>query len=94
MVLEYHIRHRVHGDMALNIKNVILKDYVIRPCQPEGLEIINRREENGENYMSLTGTKGQINDYLQDKPILSERLRTLKNIPHYRIINTTKVEIY
>ena len=71
-----------------------MKDYVIRHGLPQGLDIINRKKENNENYMTLTGTKQQINTYLQDKPILSDRLRTLNNIPKYRIINTTKERIY
>ena len=74
------------------IKNVILNDYKIRHDLVEGLEIINRNVE-GQNYMSLTGTKQQINQYLQDKPIVSERLRTLNNLPKFRIINTRKERI-
>ena len=80
--------------MGLKIKNVILKDYQWRPVGIEGLDVINRKEENNENYISLTGTKQQINQYLQDKPILSDRLRTLNNLPKYRMINTTKERIY
>ena len=81
---------------SLRIKNVILKEFNIPevPKESAGIEIIHRREPNNENYMSLTGTKQQINSYLQDKPILSERLRTLNNIPHFRIINTIRKEIY
>lgn len=79
--------------MTLFVKNVIFSDYKIRHDLVEGLEIKNRRNENNENYMSLMGTKEQINIYLQDKPILSDRLRTLKDIPHYRIINTHKIRI-
>ncbi len=80
--------------MSLRIKNVILNDFKIRHDLTEGLEIINRKNENNENYMSLTGTKQQINTYLNDKPILSERLRTLNNLPKYRIFKTTKRRIY
>ena len=72
-----------------------MKDCKIRHGLPEGLDILNRKqEENGENYMSLTGTKQQINTYLQDKPMLSERLRTLNSVPKYRIINTKLKRIY
>jgi len=78
----------------LKIKNVILKDYKITHDLSEGLEIAHRREENGENYMSLVGTKQQINSYLQDKPVLSDRLRTLNSVPKYRIINSHKTRIY
>jgi len=76
------------------IKNVIFKDFKIRHDLVEGLEITNRKQENGENYASLMGTKQQINHYLQDKPILSDRLRTLNNVPKYRIINSVKHRIY
>ena len=73
-------------------KNVILNEGITHDLYP-GLEKKNRINENGENYVSLMGTKEQINRYLQDKPIISERLRTLNDIPHYRIINTHKIVI-
>jgi hypothetical protein len=76
----------------VKIKNVILSKR--HRYLEEGLEYLERKEDNGEIHMSLTGTQPQINRYLQDAPILSERLRTLKNVPHYRIINTKLVEIY
>ena len=75
------------------IKNVILKDFQIKHDLTEGLEIINRQEDNNENYMSLVGSKAQINTYLQDKPVLSDRLRILNNVPKFRIINTRKERI-
>ena len=78
----------------LKIKNVVMKDCNIRPVGIEGLDVVNRKSENNENHMSITGTKQQINKYLQDKPVLSERLRTLNNLPKYRIINSVKVRIY
>jgi hypothetical protein len=71
-----------------------MKDCKIRPIGIENMDVINRKEQNNENYMSITGTKQQINRYLQDKPVLSERLRTLNNLPKYRIINSVKVRIY
>jgi hypothetical protein len=78
----------------LKIKNVVMKDCKIRPVGIEDMDVVNRKSENNENHMSITGTKQQINKYLQDKPILSERLRTLNNLPKYRIINSVKVRIY
>ena len=72
-------------------KNVIFKEYKIYDDLTEGLEIAHRKSDNNEDYASLMGTKAQINTYLQDKPIISERLRTLNNVPKYRIINS-KVE--
>jgi hypothetical protein len=81
--------------LGLRIKNVILKDFNITDKGlSEGLDIIHRKQPNGENYATLTGTKQQINHYLQDKPTLSDRLRTLNNLPKFRIINTTKERIY
>jgi hypothetical protein len=74
----------------VNIKNVTIKN----PYTEPGLEMLQTKQDNGEINVSLTGNKQQINRYLQDAPILSERLRTLKNIPHYRIINSTRIEIY
>jgi len=79
--------------MTLFRKNVILKDYKWRPVGIEGLEVLNRKEENNENYVSLMGTKQQINKYLQEMPVISDRLRTLKNVPHYRLISSHKVRI-
>lgn len=83
--------------MTLRIKNFIMKDWDIHKYElTEGLEKINRRNENNENYCSITGTAEQINDYLQraSKDLVSERLRTLNNLPKYRIIGTTKKRIY
>ena len=79
---------------SIKVKNVIFRDFKIKPVGIEGLEIANRRKENNENYASLVGTKAQINQYLQDKPILSDRLRTLNSVPKYRIINTKVERIY
>lgn len=78
--------------MSLRIKNVVLNEGITHDLYV-GLEKKNRLID-GYNYVSLTGTKQQINRYLQDKPVISDRLRTLKDIPHYRIINTIKKEIY
>jgi len=75
-------------------KNVILKDFDFKNRYSEqGLESVHRPMQNNEDYCSVMGTKQQINRYLQDAPILSERLRTLDNIPKWRIINTEKIRI-
>lgn len=79
---------------SLRIKNVIMKEVNVTHNDIAGLDVIHRKQDNGENYMTLTGTKQRINEYLQDKPILSERLRTLNNLPKYRLIGTTKQRIY
>ncbi len=71
-------------------KNVILRNLNLNLPLEKGLEIAHRKEENGEDYVSILGSKGQINRYLQNADILSERCRTLKSVPKYRIINTKK----
>lgn len=78
---------------TLYLKNVIFKNYDIDFLRIKGLDKINRLSDNNENYATLTGTKEQINQYLQDKPILSERLRTLNNLPKFRLIGTKKQRI-
>ena len=65
-----------------------------RPPKSEGLDITHRKNENNEDYATLAGTKQQINQYLQDAPILSDRLRTLNTLPKYRIIGTKKETIW
>jgi len=78
--------------MTLFRKNVILRGHDIHKIPLSvGLEKKNRLVDNNENYASLMGTKQQINRYLQEAPILSERLRTLNDLPKMRIIGT-KVE--
>ena len=81
--------------MTLFRKNVIFRNYNdFRKIPLEtGLEALHRKEANGEDYASLMGTKQQINRYLQDAPIISERLRTLNNVPKWRIINSKKIRI-
>jgi len=85
--------------MGLKIKNVIFRDYNefedrTKVQAKDDLEIAIHRSDNNEGHASLTGTKQQINHYLQDKALVSDRLRTLNNVPKYRIINTTKLRIY
>ena len=78
--------------MTLFRKNVILRGHDIHSIPlEEGLEKKNRLVDNNENNVSLLGTKAQINRYLQDAPIVSERLRTLNDLPKMRVINS-KVE--
>jgi hypothetical protein len=80
--------------MTLFRKNVILRGHDIHSIPlSEGLEKKNRLVDNNENFVSLMGTKQQINNYLQDAPILSERLRTLNDLPKMRVIGTQKVRI-
>lgn len=75
--------------MTLFSKNVIL-DWNLNTPLETGLEILHRKSDNNEDYASILGTKGQINRYLQNADIISERSRTLKNVPKFRIINTKK----
>jgi hypothetical protein len=80
--------------MTLFRKNIILRGHDIHSIPlSEGLEKKNRLVDNNENHVSLMGTKAQINRYLQDAPIVSERLRTLNDLPKMRVIGTQKVII-
>jgi hypothetical protein len=80
--------------MTLFRKNVILRGHDIHSIPlSKGLEKKNRLVDNNENHVSLMGTKQQINRYLQDAPIVSERLRTLNDLPKMRVINSVKVNI-
>ena len=80
--------------MGLIRKDIVLRDWYNRKrIQETGLEAVHRISDNNEDYCSLMGTKPQINRYLQDAPIVSERLRTLKNVPKWRIINSKKERI-
>jgi len=79
--------------LTLFRKNVVLKDWYDRKELETGLEALHRISNNNEDYCSLMGTKPQINRYLQNAPIVSERLRTLDNVPKYRIINSKKIRI-
>ena len=81
--------------MAIFSKNVILRDWnnSIRLPLDKGLEAIHRKQENNEDYLTLTGTKAQINTYLQNAPILSEHLRTLNNLPKWRMFSNEKIRI-
>ncbi len=75
-------------------KNVVLRGHNIHSIPlEEGLEKKNRLVDNNENNVSLMGTKQQINKYLQQAPIVSERLRTLNDLPKMRTIGTRKVFI-
>jgi len=75
-------------------KNVVIRGHDFRSIPlVQGLEKLNRLVDNNENNVSLMGTKAQINNYLQDAPIVSERLRTLNSVPKMRIIGTKKVTI-
>lgn len=80
--------------MTLFRKNVILRGHDIHSIPlSEGLEKKNRLVDNNENLVSLMGTKQQINRYLQDAPIVSERLRILNDLPKMRVINSKVVRI-
>lgn len=82
--------------MTIFRKNVILREFNIHnPDTPlsEGLDVKHRRQPNNEDYVSLMGTRQQINRYLQNAPLLSERLRTLNDLPKMRVIGTRKVNI-
>jgi hypothetical protein len=75
-------------------KNAILRDFNIHKVSlSKGLDVKNRLQPNNENYVTLIGTKPQINSYLQDASVLSDRLRTLNDLPRTRVIDTKVVRI-
>jgi len=77
-------------------KNVILNGLDIHKFPlPAGLDKVNRKEENNENYCSLSGTRDQIDNFLQSaaKDLIGERCRTLKNLQKFRMISSKKVRI-
>jgi len=90
----------------MKIKNIQLKDFnlsQVRPFQPnKDIEIKWQQEDedskkNNETYASIIGNnKQEINQQLTklSKNLQSERVRTLNNVPIWRIINTTKRRIY
>jgi len=79
-------------------KSVLLKDNFnfetdIRNFQPrKDIEVQWQKLDNSQTYATLISHKKSIlNLQAKDMPILSERARTLKNLPKMRIVNT-KVE--
>ena len=85
----------------MKIKNVNLKNFNladIRAFTPykEGVEVKWYQDEKDQTFASIVGSKKEINNQLQimSKNIESERVRTLNNLPKYRIINSQKIRIY
>ena len=86
----------------MKIKTVNLKNWNIsnvRNFTPykEGVEVKWHQDEKDETYASIiANNKQEINKQLDlmSKNILSERVRTLNNVPKFRIINTQKKRIY
>jgi len=82
-----------HKSVILKNINIQNRNDILGIPIKEGLDITHRQMPNNEVYSTLQGTKEQINHYLQSAPLLSDRLRTLNNLPKYRIINTKKVRV-
>ena len=90
----------------MRIKNVQLKNFNlndVRPFQPnKDIEIKwdqndKDSKQNNETYVSIIGNnKAEINNQLSklSKNLQSERVRTLNNVPMWRIINTVQKRIY
>ena len=91
--------------MSFRIKHVQLKDFNLKgvgsfkPNKDIEVKWFQDKDskKNNETYASFIGNnKKEINkqlSVLSDK-ILSERVRTLKEIPKYRVINTVKKRIW
>lgn len=82
-----------HKSAILKNINIQNRNDILGIPTPKGLDITHRQMPNNEDYVTLQGTKQQINDYLQEAPEMSSRLRTLNNLPKYRIINSVKVRV-
>lgn len=79
----------------LKIKHVVMPDgFKVNPYDLMGLDIKNTYVDNEKKFFSMIGSKQQIDRYLTKYQPVSERLRTLNSIPKYRVIETTKVEVY
>ena len=83
--------------MTLYRKSVVLRDFNIHndlhkiELSP-GLEVAYKQLDNNECYGTfIDSSKNTINDKLAELNIASDRVRTLKDIPKMRIINS-KVE--
>ena len=79
----------------MKIKNVQLGDFNlsnVRGFKPNpNIEIKWQQSDNNTTYASFIGnTKSDINNQLaQLNNIISDRVRTLREVPKYRIIKTT-----
>lgn len=82
-----------HKSAILKNINIQNRNDILGIPTPAGLDITHRQMPNNEDYITMQGTKQQINDYLQEAPELSSRLRTLNNLPKFRIFNDVKVRI-
>ena len=83
--------------MSLYRKTVRLKNFdfykdVPKLRLPVGMEAQHKKLDNNEAFATyIHNSKEEINNKLAELPILSDRVRTLNQVPKCRIINT-KVE--
>ena len=78
----------------MKIKHVQLGDFNlsnVRPFRPnKNIEIKWKQADNNTTYASFIGSKQDINNQLAGlNNIISDRVRTLREVPKYRIIKTT-----
>jgi len=90
----------------MRVKNVQLKNFNLKQVKPfrpnKDIEIKWDQEDkdskqNNDTYASIIGNnKAEINKQLSklSKNLQSERVRTLNNVPMWRIINTVQKRIY
>lgn len=80
-------------------KSVILNDFKIdrdvRSFVPKkGIEV-KWEDVEGQTYATLIGKNKKVLDQQANElPLLSERVRTLKSLPKFRIIGTKKEKIW
>ena len=84
--------------MTLYSKSLELKDFKINPdvsyfVPKKGIEV-KWQEKEGSIFATLIANKRKIlQQQANELPVLSDRARTLKNLPKMRIINNHKVRI-
>lgn len=85
--------------MTLYRKSVVLRNFNIQNDLPnvklsKGLEVAYKQLDNNECYATFIDySKRTINNKLAELNITSDRVRTLKDIPKMRIINSKMEKI-
>jgi len=84
--------------MTLYSKSLELKNFKIFPdvsyfVPKKGIEV-KWQEKDDSTFATLIGNNKRIlQQQANELPVLSDRARTLKNLPKFRIINSKKVRI-
>lgn len=80
-------------------KSFIVKDYELTrdlhniPLEHGLGRTVRPYPDNKEAIITLQGTRDQIDRYMNQSNILSDRYRLLQHVPKYRIINTIRYPV-